>query len=388
VKKIINYGRHEVTEDDIAEVVKTLKSDYLTQGPVVQEFENAFREQVSNSDYALAVSNATAGLHLACLALDLKAGKTVLTASNTFVASANCVRFTGADVKFVDIDPKTLCMDLNSVEDILRKSKPGAIAGVIPVDFAGYPVSLDSLRTLTDKYGLWIIEDSCHAPGAKYLGADGQWYSSGSGVHSDISVFSFHPVKHIATGEGGMVTTRSAKLAQLLKSLRSHGITREPSELPKNCGGWYYEMQALGYNYRLADINCALGLSQVRRFRRNVERRRQIADAYRTKLADLPIQLPTTAPNIQHAYHLFVIQTPERRQLYEFLRERGIYTQVHYIPVHTQPYYKSLYGAIDLPHTESYYNNCLSLPMYHSMKDSDVDFTVDCLREFYAGSKK
>ena len=381
--KSINYGRQTITEDDLATVKEALLSDYLTQGPFVEKFEKSFAEFVQVY-HAVAVTNATAALHLSCLALNLQKNQKVITTSNTFVASANCVRYCEGHVEFVDIDPKTFCIDLNQVEDLLKKSTAKTYAGVIPVDFAGYPIPLHELKTLSEKYGFWIIEDACHAPGAEYKNANAHWIKTGSAIDSDISIFSFHPVKHIATGEGGMMTTRNPQIAQKLRSLRSHGITRQATDFKnKNDGPWYYEMQELGYNFRMPDINSALGYSQLKRMDQNISRRRQIATRYDKELSGLNLKTPQAPDHIKHAYHLYVIQTSNRKELYLFLKSRNIHCQIHYIPVHTQPYYTGLYGVKSLPHVENYYAQCLSLPMYHGMTDEEQTYVISAIKEFY-----
>ena len=380
--KSINYGRQTITQDDIEIVKEALLSDYLTQGPFVEKFEKSFADYVQ-VDHAIAVTNATAALHLSCLALGLQKNQKVITTSNTFVASANCVRYCEGHVDFVDIDPNTFCIDLNQVEDLLKKSPAKTYAGVIPVDFAGYPIALNELKTLSEKYGFWIIEDACHAPGAEYQNSAGHWIKTGSAIDSDISVFSFHPVKHIATGEGGMMTTRNPQLAKKLRSLRSHGITRDSQQFRKNDGAWYYEMQELGYNFRMPDINSALGYSQMKRMPQNISRRREIAAKYDHELKNLPLKTPQAPENIRHAYHLYVIQTEKRAELYQFLKTKNIHCQIHYIPVHTQPYYVDLYGPKSLPHVEKYYSQCLSLPMYHGMTVDEQTYVIAAINEFY-----
>jgi UDP-4-amino-4,6-dideoxy-N-acetyl-beta-L-altrosamine transaminase len=382
--KTINYGRQEITQEDIDAVVSALKGDFLTQGPLVTQFENEFAKFVGVK-HAVAVNNATSGLHIAYLALGFGPGKTVITTPNTFVATGNGALYCGADVAFADIDPKTLCLDPNRVEDLLKNSKSKKYTTIAPVSFAGHPVNMQDFKDLADKYELTLIEDACHAPGAKFKTKEGSWSKSGSCDFADITVFSFHPVKHIATGEGGMLTTNDDTLATKLRELRSHGIVRDHSRLLKqNDGPWYHEMQSLGYNYRLPDLNCALGISQLKRIESNLKRRTEIAARYVKELKDEPITLPQTSDDkIFHAHHLFVIQTDSRAQLFEFLKSKNVNAQVHYIPVHQQPYYKKLYGEQSFPNSEAYYDRALSIPMYHGMTDSEQSHVIETIREFF-----
>lgn len=379
--KNIPYGRQEILPEDIAAVTETLLSDFLTQGPAVDKFEKDFA-QIVESPYALAVNNATAGLHLAVQVLGVKPGQKVICPPISFVASANCVRYCGGEVEFVDIDPKTYCLDLAEVEKKLKKSKPGEYAGVVLVHLAGYPADVESLAALIKPYDLWIIEDACHAPGAQFQNKLGEWASVGSGLYSDISTFSFHPVKHIATGEGGMLTTQSASIYEKLKLLRSHGIERSADKMMQNDGGWYYEMQTLGYNYRMPDLLCSLGSSQLKRFEKNIQRRREIADRYDQELHS-DIMKPYRNSSVRHGFHLYVIQVERRKELYECLKSAGINTQVHYIPIHLQPYYRERYGRLNLPASEKYYSQALSLPMYHGLKNSEQDRVIQAVNLFF-----
>ncbi|MEZ5041042.1 MAG: UDP-4-amino-4,6-dideoxy-N-acetyl-beta-L-altrosamine transaminase [Saprospiraceae bacterium] len=360
----IPYGRQHITQADIDAVVKTLQSDWLTQGPAVEAFEAAFAEYIG-AKYAVAVTNGTAALHLCTMALEVEPGNKVITTPITFAASANCVRYCGGQVVFADIDPDTALLDINKVRILLESHPKGTFSGIIPVDFAGYAVDLEAFRALADEYGLWIIEDACHAPGGFFTDSNGHKQQCGNGEFADLSIFSFHPVKHIACGEGGMITTNRKDLYEKLLVLRTHGITKDPGKLTENHGLWYYEMQELGYNYRLSDINCALGLSQLSRAADGLQKRRALAQAY-----DLAFEQSAVKPLLPpvdggHAYHLYIIQTDERKELYDLLRSHGIYCQVHYIPVHLQPYYQQLgWRKGDLPIAEAYYERCLSLPMF------------------------
>lgn len=323
--KTLNYGRHQITDQDIAAVVEVLKGDYLTQGPCVQAFEKAFAEYVG-AQYAVAVSNGTAALHIGALALGVGKKSKVITTPITFAASANCIRYCKGQIDFVDIDPETLLIDLNKLRWMLQSAPPGTYEGIIPVDFAGYPVNLKQLRNIADEYDLWIMEDACHAPGAWFYTDSGTKYFSGDGAFAELSVFSFHPVKHIACGEGGMITTNDKKLYEKLLLLRSHGITKNPNKLSNPHGGWYYEMQTLGYNYRLSDMQAALGISQLKRAADGIDRRRAIAKRYDEMFAnEEAIQAITLKEGIGHAYHLYIIQVENRKELYEELRSEGIY---------------------------------------------------------------
>ena len=379
----IPYGRQQITDNDINAVIKALKSDYLTQGPLVAKFETAFAEY-TGAKYAVAVSNGTAALHLSVMALDLQPGQKVITTPITFAASANCIRYCDAEVVFADIDPETALLDINKVRELLEANPKGTFAGIIPVDFAGYPVDLQAFRKLADEHELWIVEDACHSPGGSFTDSDGFRQNCGNGNFAETSIFSFHPVKHIACGEGGMITTNDKKLYDKLMMLRTHGITKDEAQLTENHGKWYYEMQTLGYNYRLPDLNCALGISQLDRAEKGIERRREIARMYDKALTDLPVEIIQSEGGIGHAYHLYVIRTKHRKELYDRLRENKIYAQVHYIPVHTMPYYQSLgWKKGMMPAAEKYYEECLSLPMFPTLKESEQQFIIDQLKAFF-----
>ena len=375
----IPYGRQNIDHDDIDAVVSTLQSDYLTQGPKVREFESKFAEYVG-SKHAIAVNNATSGLHLSILALNLKKGDRVITTPITFAASANCVRYAGGEVWFADIDPNTYLLDINSVKDLIESKPKGFFKGIIPVDFAGLPVNTEDFRTLADSHNLWIIEDACHAPGGYFIDSKKEQNFCGNGKYADIGVFSFHPVKHIACGEGGMLTTNSKELYEKLMLLRTHGITKENME--ENHGGWYYEMIELGFNYRLTDFQSALGITQLAKNNKGVERRNEISATYKKEfLGKIKFQdLPTRSYN---AHHLFIIEVEHRKELYNFLHSKGILAQIHYVPVHTMPYYKNI-GYLDagLVHAEKYYSRCISLPMYPTLSNEEQSFVINKVLEF------
>jgi len=377
--KKIPYGRQSIDQKDIDAVVSNLQSDYLTQGPKVREFESKFAEYVG-AKFAVAVNNATSGLHLSVLALNLKKGDRVITTPITFAASANCIRYAGAEVWFADIDPNTYLLDINSVKELIESKPKGFFKGIIPVDFAGLPVKMEDFRTLADSHNLWIIEDACHAPGGYFIDSKEDQNFCGNGRYADIGVFSFHPVKHIACGEGGMLTTNSKELYEKLMLLRTHGITKE--NMDENHGGWYYEMIALGFNYRLTDFQSALGITQLAKNKKGVKRRNEISSNYKKafkgkiKFQDLPI-------GSYNAHHLFIIEVENRKELYDFLHSKGILAQIHYLPVHTMPYYKKIgYEGSDLINAENYYSKCISLPMYPTLSNEEQNFVIDQVLKF------
>lgn len=388
--KAIPYGRQEITEADIRAVVETLQSDFLTQGPKVEEFERKFAAYVG-ARYAVAVANGTAALHLCALALGVKPGVRVITTPITFAASANCVRYAGGEVYFADIDPETGLLDLQQVKKLIASKPEGFFSGIIPVDFAGYPLDLEAFRQLADAHGLWIIEDACHAPGGSFTDSEGKEQLCGNGNYADLAIFSFHPVKHIATGEGGMITTNRADLYEQLLLLRTHGITKNPDQLSQNPGGWYYEMQTLGYNYRMPDMLTALGISQLERAREGLKKRRHLAARYDAVFNRHPgITIlnpraydPKRNQGVAHAYHLYVIGVEDRKGLYDHLKANNVHAQVHYIPVHTMPYYQELgWKAGDFPLAEHYYAHCLSLPMYPSLTEEEQDYVIRQVTDF------
>jgi UDP-4-amino-4,6-dideoxy-N-acetyl-beta-L-altrosamine transaminase len=380
----IPYGKQEISEEDIKVVSDVLRSEFLTQGPAVLEFEKQFAHYVG-SRFAVAVSNGTAALHLCALALGVKPGQKVIVTPITFAASSNCILYCGGEVEFVDIDPDTQCMNFLKVKELLEKSPKGMFAGMVPVDFAGYPFDLEKLRELAKEHDLWIIEDACHAPGGAFLDSKNEWQKCGNSKFADCAIFSFHPVKHITSGEGGMITTDNQAIYEKLTMLRSHGITKNPSLLEESHGGWYYEMQMLGYNYRMPDMLCALGMNQLKRANANLGRRIKIAERYDAELANLPIQLPKRNERIKHAFHLYVIQTDRRKELYDFLITKSIYAQVHYVPVSDLPYYRKLGHSSKTTPFAKKYDRCLSIPMYHSMTEDEQSYVIASLKEFFNG---
>jgi perosamine synthetase len=378
------YARQWLDAEDIRAVVEVLQSDWLTQGPVVGAFERALADRCG-ARYAVAVSSGTAALHLACLAAGVGNGDIGLTSPITFVASANCIAYCGGTPAFVDVDPRTITLDPSDMEAFCRRQKPKV---VIPVDFAGQPADLPTIHKIAREYGALVIEDAAHSLGATY-DYRGKVFRTGCCAHADMATLSFHPVKQITTGEGGAILTNDADLYQRLVDLRAHGITKDPTRLTREDGPWYYEQQELGFNYRITDLQCALGLSQLRKLAQFVERRRELVQRYRNLLADREdsVTLLTEIPGRRSSYHLLVAKLndgPERRRAaFQRLRAAGIYAQVHYIPVHTQPWYRKRFGYRwgDFPHAEGYYASCLSLPLFPKMSDSDVDRTVAALRD-------
>ena len=378
----IPYGRQNIDQNDIDAVVSTLQSDYLTQGPKVREFESKFAKYVG-ANYAVAVNNATSGLHLSVLALNLSKGDRVITTPITFAASANCIRYAGAEVWFADIDPDTYLLDINFVKELIESKPKGFFKGIIAVDFAGLPLNMEEFRVLADMHNLWIIEDACHAPGGYFIDSKSEKNFCGNGNFADIGVFSFHPVKHIACGEGGMLTTNSKELYEKLLLIRTHGITKE--NMGENHGNWYYEMKELGFNYRLTDFQSALGITQLAKNEKGVERRNEISLIYK-KAFQGKIKFQDLPNDRYNAHHLFIIEVENRKELYDFLHSNGILAQIHYVPVHTMPYYKKIgYLDADLKHAEKYYSRCISLPMYPTLSDKEQDFVIDHVNQFING---
>lgn len=379
----IPYSCQNISEDDIAAVTAVLRSEFLTQGPSVPAFEKAFAER-HKTRHAIAVSNATAGLHIGCLALGVSAGSLVWTSPNSFIASANCALYCGADIDFVDIDPTTRNMSVAALAEKLEEAdKIGRLPQVvIPVDFAGLAVDLKEMRGLADRYGFKILEDASHATGASYLGEP-----VGS-TYSHATVFSFHAVKIVTTAEGGMITTSDDEIARALRLLRSHGMTRDTDQMEgESDGGWYYEQVALGYNYRLTDMQSALGLSQLSRLDTWQRRRVEIADRYDRLFAGMPLELPARIQDRESAWHLYAIELGDavaasRADVFAGMREAGIGVNVHYIPIHTQPQYKRLgFKRGDFAHAERYYDRAISIPLFPAMTDEQQEIVVDTVRK-------
>ena len=379
---MIPYGRHNISDDDLQAIVDVLKSDFLTQGPVVPKFENRLASAV-NSKYATAVNSATSALHIACLALNIQPGDLVWTVPNTFVASANCALYCGASVDFVDIDPVTANLSVDSLQQKLRLTKRyGGVLPkvVIPVHLSGESCDMAAIKQLSREYNFKIIEDASHAIGGKYRDN-----SIGSCKYSDITVFSFHPVKIITSGEGGAALTNCPELDQKLKLLRSHGITRDKNQMHYPCDdGWYYEQVDLGFNYRMTDIHAALGLSQLARLSEYVEKRHEIAAVYDKEFENTKVQRPYRNPNNRSALHLYVVQVEPLRhkRVFHTLREQNIGVNLHYIPVHTQPYYQKLgFAWGDFPNSEDYYRKAISLPMFPTLSVDEQRYVINMVKK-------
>ena len=380
----IPYGRQDVTSADIEAVDEVLRSDFLTQGPLVPSFERAVA-QMCNATHAIAVNSATSALHIACLALGVGFGDLVWTTSNTFVASANCALYCGAAVDFVDIDPLTYNLSVESLEIKLKQARErGRIPKVvIPVHFAGQSCDMRAIGRLSKEYGFSVIEDASHAIGGSYLGEP-----IGDCRHSDITVFSFHPVKIITTGEGGMAVTNDSEIAARMSRLRSHGITRDPSQMTGTPDGpWYYQQVELGFNYRMTDVQAALGLSQLKRTSQYVAQRHVIAARYDQSLKGLPLTIPWQFPDAYSALHLYVVRLhvneiqTSRLSVFEAMRAAGIGVNVHYIPVHLQPYYANLgFSRGYCPKAERYYAEALTLPIYPMLTEAEQSYVVHTLR--------
>jgi len=380
MNKPIPYGRQNITEEDIKVVVEALQHDFLTQGPKIAEFENEFSKYIG-CKYSVALANGTAALHLAAIALGVDETSTVLTTPITFAASANCIKYCGGKIDLVDVDPETGLMSIPALKAKLESKPKGTYQGVIPVDLSGYPVDLEEVRILADEFDIWILEDSCHAPGGFFIDSKGVKQKCGNGNYANAAIFSFHPVKHIASGEGGMITTNDKDLYEKLLILRTHGITKNQDLMEENHGGWYYEMQMLGYNYRLTDFQAALGISQLKRAEANLDKRRAIALRYDEELRNLDVIIPKE--KFGHAYHLYAIKSKDRKGLYDFLKSKQIYAQVHYIPIHFLPYYKNLgLKKGDYPNAEAYYSKCLSLPMYPTLTDEEQGYVIEQVLEY------
>lgn len=396
------YGRQSIDEADIAAVVEALKADVLTTGPRVEAFEQAFAETVGAA-HAVVCSNGTAALHMAIMALDIGPGDVCIVPAVTFVATANCARFQGADVVFADVDPDTGLMTPGTLEGAVARAGDRPIRAILPVHLSGRTVDMAGVKDVANAAGAELVEDACHALGSR-TSFNGVTATVGSCAQSTMACFSFHPVKTIASGEGGMVTTNDPQIAARLRLARAHGLTRSPAEFQRRnaafdgdvANPWYYEQSTLGYNYRLPDILCALGQSQLSRLDQFAARRAMLAARYDSllpRLAPLVRTVPNP-PGCEPTLHLYVALIDfetlgaTRRWVMEALKERGIGTQVHYIPVPDQPYYVELYGRQDMPGARRYYDRCLSLPLYPAMADSDVDRVVDTLADVLAGAQR
>ena len=386
---MIYYGRQDINEADIQAVEAVLRSDFLTQGPAIERFEQRVA-QYCGVKYAVAVCNATSALHIACLAAGLGKGDLLWTSPITFVASANCARYCGADVDFVDIDENTYNMSVPALEQKLQEAKRlGRLPKiVVPVHMAGQSCDMRAIKKLSEEYGFTLLEDASHCVGADYADT-----KVGSCAYSDMAVLSFHPVKIITTGEGGMVLTNDAALYEQLCLYRSHGITRDPKHMTKESDGdWYYQQVALGFNYRMTDIQAALGASQMDRLDEFVARRRALAARYDALLRDLPLKTPFVLDGAQPSWHLYIVRIDfdrvhkTKQQIFTEMRARGIALNLHYIPVHTQPYYEALgFHAEDCPAAVEYYREALTLPLYPCMTDAEQEMAAWALREVLIG---
>lgn len=374
---MIPYGRQWIEEDDIQAVIEVLKSDYLTTGPKVQEFEKTVAEY-AGAKYAVAVSNGTAALHVACFAAGIKSGDEVITTPITFAASSNCVLYCGGKPVFADIEADTYNIDPNDIaRKITNKTK-----AIIPVHFAGQPCNMDRINEIAKQYNLIVIEDAAHALGADYKGKK-------IGSISDMTIFSFHPVKHITTGEGGMITTNDKDLYDKLILFRTHGITRDSEFMTHNEGAWYYEQLDLGFNYRITDIQCALGISQMKKLDRFVARRKEIANKYNQAFKNVQnIILPKQSDNCNSSWHLYAIQilNKDRKQVFDKLRQLGIGVNVHYIPVYKHPYYQNNgYSKTACANAENYYKHAISIPIFPKMTDEEVDYVIENIKAIIGG---
>ena len=392
-RAVLPYGRQSIEADDVAAIVEAAQAPFITQGPQVAAFERALAEWCG-APYAVAVSSGTAALHLAALAAGVTPGQVSLTSPLTFVASANAALYCGGTPRFSDVEAATGNLDVDLLMRALRRHPSPRL--VVPVHYAGLPANMPAIGALCREAGAMVVEDACHALGARYrsVDADGRerWHRVGACDHSDMTCFSFHPVKHITTGEGGAITTRNEALYRRLLSLRSHGIVREPGELrgrDEDQGPWYYEMQSLGFNYRITDLQCALGRSQLKKLPEFLERRREVAARYGEALGGIDgLVLPAVPEGSEHAFHLYAVRVDEerlkrrRRAIFEALRGAGLGVQVHYLPIHLQPYYRERFATHpgQFPEAERFYRREISLPMFPGMSDADVARVVEAVR--------
>ena len=382
---MINYGKQSIDDKDITAVTDTLNSDWLTQGPKVAEFEQALAGYCG-SKYAVVVCNGTAALHLANLAVGTDTTTNVITTPVTFLATANSVIYSGGHPVFADIVDEYFTLNPEKVNELVK----GEIGfkGIIPVHLGGVVCDMESLKQIADENNYWVIEDACHALGGKWLDKTGKMHTVGDCSYSDMTIFSFHPVKQITTGEGGAITTNDKSIYEKLLLLRSHGMTKDENLLKENHGGWYYEMHELGFNYRMTDIQAALGIEQLKKNDEWVKKRRKIVSNYDEAFKIVEQLTPQQHPdeNSKYSYHLYIIQCEMRAELFRYLKENDVNTQVHYIPIHLQPYYKEKYGygRGDYPVAEKYYDHVLSLPLYPTLTDTDQDKVISLIKQFYA----
>lgn len=386
MKNLFYYGKQTIEQSDINAVVNVLPSPFITQGPKSVEFENELKK-FFGAKYASVVANGTASLHLIALALQWKKGDIIITSPITFLSSANCAIFVGATVDFVDINPKTYTIDTTKLEDKLKyySSINKKVKAVVAVDFAGYPSDWKTLASLKNKYGFQLVNDFCHALGAEYF--DDIQYAV---KYADAVNFSFHPVKHITTGEGGAVLTNNELIDKRVKLLRTHGMTKDENELEKNDGPWYYEMHEVGFNYRITDFQCALGINQLKRLKKFIASRRKVAEYYDSFFKnDDRVVTPFVSKNVKHAYHLYPLQIKfdklkiDKKEFYFRLKENGVVFQVHYIPVHLQPFYRKKFGfkAGDFPVAEKFYEREISIPIYPTLTKKDLKFITNAIKK-------
>jgi len=392
MSKTYSYGRQTIEDDDIKAVVEVLKSDWMTQGPTVKKFEDSLRAKFGGG-YCSAVANGTAGLHLIALGLGWQKGDIVLTVPNTFLASANCILYAGATPDFVDIDPLTYTIDINKLEEkiLFYRKQNKNIKAVVAVDYAGMPCNWKALKDLNEKFSFQLVNDNCHALGAGYLGT-----TQYAVEYADAVNLSFHPVKHITTGEGGAILTNNSSLDEKVKILRTHGMTKDEKYLEKVDGPWYYEMHMLGFNYRITDFQCALGISQLNKLDRFVKRRREIASFYNNAFKGNDfLETPKAVEGSNHSYHLYPLRVKydkvafSKKELFSMLKEKGIFGQVHYIPVHLQPYYKNNFGFRkgDYPVSEKFYEEEISIPVYPALTNDDLDYISKTIIDIVKNNK-
>lgn len=390
-KSFIPYSKQWMDKDDIRAVVNVLESDWITQGPKIKEFENKL-SQYCGAKYAVAVSSGTAALHIACLAAGISKGDEIVTSPITFVASSNCILYCGGKPVFADVQKDTINIDPGEiVKKITKRTK-----AIIPVHFAGHPADMGEIYKIANKYNLMVIEDACHALGSRYK-SNNKWIKVGKCSHSDMTIFSFHPVKSITTGEGGAVLTNRKDLYEKLLMFRNHGVTKESSKFKvkssKLTGSWHYEMQYLGYNYRITDIQAALGISQLKKLDGFIEKRREIVKIYNKELSEIKeIELPIEKNHVKSAWHLYIIRLKnkyKRKDVFCKLKEKGVGAQIHYIPVYLQPYYKQLgFKKGICPLAEKYYDETITIPLYPSMKNKDVKSVIQILFNVFKNYNK
>ncbi len=381
---MINYGKQTIEDIDIDAVVKALKSDFLTQGPKIDDFERRIADYC-DAEYAVAVSNGTAALHLANIVAGTKKGDNVLTTPISFVATSNSIIYAGGSPRFCDISEKTFTIDPIEIEKQFKKHKS---VGIIPVHLGGVVCDMEAINYFAKKNNLWIIEDACHAFGGTWVDKLGNKQKVGNCSYSDMTTFSFHPVKHMTTGEGGVITTNNKFIYEKLKELRSHGISKKNNDTEDSQGLWYYEMHEIGFNYRITDFQAALGIEQLKRSDKWIKLRYEMVIRYNEEFAELEEVTPQYHPESsrEYSFHLYIIQCKNRKSLYYYLKENGVNTQVHYIPIHLQPYYKNKYDYKigDYSKAENYYENALSLPLHPSLQEKEQKKVIDLVKNFYS----